>query len=342
MDDTIKESAFRRDIIALLKNERGGHTSCWTYNGRERPAHQPSGGVLWSAFLAANNNYYIPIQEADLIHAALPMLAKKFKHADTLVDLGSGNAYAVENKALPVFKACPNTKIYVPVDLAEGLLLEAKAVATKHNIDVQPIQADFYRDRLANSKEKIVLPGESRAGIMFGSTISNMNMTLEGKFPQRDISRKIKKLGQLLSRDSDGPTSLAISYDSNRDLEGSALKAYDNIHWKRMIVGLMIDIQTILKPEGNFNAFAWEHIAIPDKERNVIQQCVRATKNQAFSIGNEIFAVHKGDMFVVVNNFKYPTELMSSLIEKAGYTPDSPIKLPGENQHMIVQTMDVA
>ncbi len=337
-----KREAFEKDIIALFTKAEGGHTSRWTYTGRNRPGHQPSGAELWSAFVAANKNYYIPSQEAHLIKEALPFLQEVFRHADTLVDLGSGDGYAVSNKAMPIVKNCPNIKTYVPVDLSEDLLTQAQTLV--HQLDpdlnVVPINGDFYTDRMADStRRRIILPGESRAGMMLGATITNMNMTLEDHFPENGIVDKIRAVGALLQKDSSGPTSLIVTYDSNPDLDGSALQAYNDIHWKRMIVGLMIDVETILQPKGDFDAFAWHHEAIPNIRDSVIHQCAVADKKQRFHIDDEPFTINRGDKFVIVNNFKYRPAVMKNLIEKAGYEPGLPLRIA--NNHMIIQPMSI-
>ena len=351
--NNFSEASFRRDIIALFTKDpdraKGGHTSRWTYTGRPRPGHQPSGSDLWRQFVDAHDNrYYIPHMEAALIEHYLPNLAERFSHANALIDLGSGSRFAVEKKAIPLLKQCPNIEIYAPVDLSEDLLKEAEEVARELIPDrrIIPIYGDFYfrhrnGSRKSTSKQEISFPKDTaRAGVMFGSTISNMNMTLEDPFPTDNIVEKIADLGYLLGKGATGPSPLTLAYDSNQDFGGSALEAYNSIHWKRMIVGLMIDVQTILKPRGNFNAFGWEHVAIPDRSKSVIHQCVRATCGQVFQLDDvNNFAVNPGDTFVVVNNIKYQPDHMAELIRAAGFTPDKPLRLP--DNHMVLHTFEI-
>lgn len=333
--------AFRADAISLFAKTEGGHTSRWTYNGKERGAHLDSGADLWLQFSRAARNYYLASHDTAVVAHSLSHLGRKFREADTFVDLGSANG----SKAMPIFQFCEGMKIYVPVDQSEDLLAKAEETVRKRAPDrkVHPIHGDFYTGRLAKTGKEITLPGSRHAGVMLGSTISNMNMTLEQEFPYADIVQKIKRLGAFLKNEDLTPTPLAISYDSNQDLTGDALKAYNNIHWKRMIVGLMADVQHILRPEGTFNAFAWHHEARPDPNKFVIHQCVVATRAQDFMIKDtdnkpHEFSVKKGDAFVVVNNIKYPVDLMLALIKAAGHEPDDPIRIP--DNHMVLQTMD--
>lgn len=330
-------NAFRADIIDLFKRQKGGHTSRWTYTGRERPAHQPSGSQLWSDFVAAARNYYIPAAEIQLIQHSLPVLSQRFREADTLVDFGSGDRFAYANKVAPILGETPNISTYVPIDISEDLLegVEHAAKADGSSRKVVSICSDFYKNR-----PKIVMPGQRRAGVMLGATISNMNMTEEQGFPENNIIEKIQALGNLLRKHSDGgPTVLALGYDSNQDLKGSALAAYDDVNWRRMIVGLMIDVKTVLNPEGDFDPFAWHYEGIPDVRNQVIHQCAVADRDQKFFIGNEPFYIGRGQRFVIVNNFKYSPVVLQDLIEKAGYKPDDVITMP--DNPMAIQTMTI-
>ena len=87
---------FRKDVLDLFNRNKGGQMSRWTY------LHD--GGARWSKFIQSPQ-YYIPGEEAQLIAKNVDRLAERFKAANVLVDFGSGDEFAVRNKAMPLATA---------------------------------------------------------------------------------------------------------------------------------------------------------------------------------------------------------------------------------------------
>lgn len=341
--ELVDRESFKSDILSLFKRQKGGHTERWMYSNSPRGAHQPTGSELWSEFLknhgGLNGGYYVLREDIDNIRNAIPTLVKRFNHVSAVIDFGSGDAPAVINKVVPIVQGLKNIKIYSPVDLSVGLLQSATTAANDNmpGVSVDPKRADFFKKINADGTP-LILPGKNRLGLFLGSTITNTEMNIGDSFPEENFIEDIKILGEQISS-SDGKSGLAISFDSNADIKGSALKAYSEIHWSRMMVGLMIDVNNVLKPKGSFNPFHWHHEFSVDKTKHVIHHCLVADHDQEFWIDDDYLRIKKGDSFVAFNTFKLPADLFQDLVKKAGYNPHDPIV--HENGRLVLQTMDI-
>lgn len=295
-------SQFKQDIIDLFNYKKGGHVDHWLYS--DSPRKNMSGSQLWQEFLRSSQNYYILPNEIELI-SNLSSKLSHLSHIDTVIDLGVGGEMATVNKAIPVIKGLGNVKNYVGVDISKDFVEAAcQRVANDLHIHAVQVHGDFY-------KIQQKMPGQSRLGIMFGSTITNQNMKENDVFPRHDIVTQLEKIGSLIGKGNN----LLISFDANEDRD-SAINAYENKFWSGHVTGIMYDIRDIAK--GDFSADAWVHKKVWGKDVAVIHQCAEATRDQNFTIDEEEFSIRKGDRFVTVNNFKYPVELFKSMCEEAG------------------------
>lgn len=338
---------FRKDVLDLFNRNKGGQMSRWTY------LHD--GGARWSKFIESPQ-YYIPGEEAQLIAKNVTRLAERFKAANVLVDFGSGDEFAVKNKAMPLANALENLQFYVPIDLAKDLLERATMVAKQlipAHVDVNPVNGDFYRDYVNDSEQEdrsIVIPGGNTLGIMLGSTISNINMMeidYEREFPRRTVVKNIQRMAELLKKNP-GKHALAISWDSNPDLD-NALKAYDDPNWHNMITGWLYHVDSVLQPTSPLKSRAFDpekfhYEGIINPHNFTIQQCVVADKRMEFKLNGQLITVNRGDRYVAVNNTKYPTHFMRSLIEEAGFEPDEHDEksyIVSKNGRLVMQTFDI-
>lgn len=338
---------FRKDVLDLFNRNKGGQMSRWSY------LHD--GGARWSKFIESGQ-YYIPGEEAQLVATNVSQLAKRFKIASVLVDFGSGDEFAVKNKAMPLANSLKNLRFYVPIDLARDLLQRATNVARElvpPNVDVVPINGDFYRDYVYDSEQEdrsIVIPEGNTLGIMLGSTISNINMmevNYESEFPRRAVVKNIQRMASLLDKNP-GKHSLAISWDSNPDLD-NALKTYDDPNWHKMITGWLYHVDTMLQPTSPIKSRAfdpekWHYEGIIDAHRFTIHQCVVAEKRMEFKLNGQLITINRGDRYVAVNNTKYPTHFMRSLIQEAGFEPDDhegKSYIGSEPGRVVMQTFDI-
>lgn len=300
--ETFNKDMFRRHVIQLFGRERGGHMARWVYMDIKRGGDLSTGSGLWRAFVKAglegNNNYTYPNKEADLIKTeqTRQKLAELFHHVSTIVDFGSGDEFAVVNKAVPIIKGLSNVRTYRPLDISEVMLMQATKAANdnlqghKPNVAVSPILGDFSSGKtLSDNKPIIFAPeNEDRLGIFLGSTITNQEMNIDIRniiddnldenepydpqdFPRAEVVEKIKMLGDILnSGHRDGPLTgkhgLVVGYDSNLDPE-SAKNAYvdsgDLKIWGPLVTGVMFDIKTALDPQtvknGGFDPQGWHH-----------------------------------------------------------------------------------
>ncbi|MCB1562682.1 MAG: L-histidine N(alpha)-methyltransferase [Alphaproteobacteria bacterium] len=311
----------------------------WVYMDLKRGGELHSGSELWNAFVTAGmegrNNYSLPRQEASLIQSAntIKTLSDLFGKCSVITDFGSGGAFAVKEKAMPIVKGLPNIKIYSPLDLSKMMLFDQAAKAANDDlkgfsreISVQPYHADFSTMRMQDSGDPIRLPGNQscrRLGLFFGSTVTNQEMDIGAEFPRGEIVAEIAKLGDILNNGSrTGPLQaqhgLVIGYDSNLDPQ-SASTIYDDVGdvkiWAPLITGVMFDIKNVLDPQpfkknnGGFDPQGWHHEKVveqgpplyPEKPDGppqfiVVHQCVVADKDQDFKLVSEHGEIRRFDI----------------------------------------------
>ncbi|MEQ9231783.1 MAG: L-histidine N(alpha)-methyltransferase [Cyclobacteriaceae bacterium] len=296
---------FKLDIIDLFNRKRGGHVDHWLY--RDALRGQVSGSQLWHQFLKASKSYYVLKNEIELISRLASTQDSNFQAIDTIIDFGVGNDLAVRKKIIPLVHGLKNVKAYIGIDISKSFLDKADAVINgETSLETYTIQGDFY-------SALPPFPGNHRLGLMLGSTITNQNMREGAEFPEDKILSKLSHLRKLLHEGD----KMLITFYSNTD-RASVYDAYTNVYWSRHIEGLMYDVSKIAI--GDFKADGWQHQKVWGIKAPVIHQCLEATVNQSFNIGDESFEVKRGERFVAVNNFKFPVSLFQSLCKKSGFS----------------------
>lgn len=321
--DASELAAFRKDAIATFSRSDGGIMDRWIYIG--------GGADKWENYQESDNPY-IANEDAHLIRTrGANALAERFPDAKNLIDYGSGGPKAVKAKAMEVFKKIADRGgVYVPIDNSHTLLQHAAATAHDEigeNNRVQPIHGDFYKDFNFNTKKGIVLPEGNSLAVLFGSTISNINMMTydhQPEFPKKSLVDNIRKLAAILKKRA-GHHGLAISWDCNPDLD-NALQAYDQEDWKGMITGWLYHVDEKLNPisprkRRAFNPDKWHYEGVTNPHNFAVQQCVVAEKMQEFRLNGRLLTVPNREKLVVTNNVKYPVHYMREAVREAGFEP---------------------
>jgi uncharacterized SAM-dependent methyltransferase len=299
-------SEFMRDILSWLLRQNGGHVHIWKYGSTIRPDGS-TGSTAWHDFVSKHKSYYPIMAEA----ALMPRLAKKLqKDYDSMIEFGVGDEKSLSTKTMPIIHALPKLERYYGFDFSKDSLDVAQKFLSEHAPDVviYDVLADFYKTPLKPEGKRVL-------GSFLGTTISNLNMMVGGKFPKNELIGNLKKLVADSKGEESG--SLVFSFDSNTDWN-HVQEAYNHHDYRRVITGLMYDIDTILKPEGNFNPAGWHHVQVVDEKNYVVHQCVAPSEDQYFKIGGCVFDIKKGDTpFVVVNTFKIPLDIMIDMADEA-------------------------
>ena len=302
----MNNNQFKKDIIDLFSKKRGGHVQKWLYSDHIRE-DKSSGSRLWHHFIKNNKKYY-PIQrEIELIPSFIDSEDHDY---DTVIDFGLGDKQAINHKILPILESQSKLKRYAAIDISANQLNAGMDIVQCQfkNIEIDLIKGDFYQ------KHKDI-KGQKKLGLFFGSTISNQEMMVGEKLPEKEIIERIKILSKT-TLGEEGSGTLVISLDTNPALQES-LNAYQHQSWVLMMTGLMHDVQDILHPTGNFNPTLWHYAPIIDKKNYVLQQVITPTVDQTFIIDEHEFSLKKGEQFVVKNNFKFPLDLFKEMIKKA-------------------------
>jgi uncharacterized SAM-dependent methyltransferase len=125
------------------------------------------------------------------------------------------------------------------------------------------------------------------------------------------LTRDLKRLGTLTSNGW-----IVISYDGNQDRE-SLYKAYQSRYFQRFIRNIFyraaVELSQNRVGEAGFSdsydpgGFDYEAAWIPSA--HLLANFVVANKSQDFAIGAHSIHVKKGDLFLVLNSFKYTSDV---------------------------------
>ncbi len=317
---------FKEDILDLFSFKKGGHVQKWIYNDYIRPDGN-TGSALWHSFVTSSKDYYLIQKEIDLIPELLKTIPRDF---DTVIDFGLGNERAINNKVLPILLSQKNLKRYVAIDISSDILKLGKEKLEQqfNHLNIEQIHGDFY------APHKIT--GQNKLGIFLGSTISNQDMMIDENFPRTQIIKHLATLRETVKGNEKG--SLILSIDTNSDLQ-NAMNSYQHPSWISLMTGLMFDVKKELEPIGDFNPSMWHYNPIINKKNHVIQHSISPTSDQNFSISGQEFNLKKGELFVIINCFKYPLEFFNELLSEAGIITDTAPTLSDEHSLAILNNI---
>ncbi len=295
---------FKSDIIDLFSYKMGGHVQKYCYGGDARP-DGTTGSKLWHDFVTAHEHYY-PIRDEI---ASVPMLlANLGRRYDNIIDFGIGDEAAIRSKMIPILRLQEKLKYFTAIDFSRKSLDDSLGILRREmpEININGIQGDFYHTHKVK--------GSNRLGLLFGPNISNQDMMVGEKLPYGTIVERLGILASTVRGDASGH--LVVSIDKIPDLR-KALKAYEHPYWNSMMTGLAYDIQSKLKPEGDFSPSLWHYEPVLDQDNHVVQHTLAPSLDQNFTIDDYEFDIKKGEQFVVLNSFKFPLDLFMGMLEDA-------------------------
>lgn len=267
------------------------------------------GSDMWNNIIN-EKSYYLYKNEIALINECAPEIRNYTPKNPIFVDLGPGSIKSVKQKTLPVLNAFDNVKSYIPIDVSDTFLQEARNLIHQEYplTKVTPIKADFYNYISSFSYYDDVI-------VYFpGSTIGNIAEEYDATTPINTI-KHLKKLKNIVGHSG----TLIIGHDANQDVE-SLMKAYDNkalhnivlyllhrMNWDLPIKGLNID---------NFECIVKWH---PEKYR--ISYYAKAKNKATVYLDDEKIIIPKGAELHIGNSYKYPVDVFKKIAQAAGFTP---------------------
>jgi L-histidine N-alpha-methyltransferase len=228
----------------------------WFYDDR--------GSALFEEITRLDEYYPTRRERAILVERAPEIVARA--GADTLVELGSGTS----EKTRLLLDAMRDARLltrFVPFDVSKQTLHDAAAAVEREypGVDVQPVVGDFTLD-LHN------IPHAGRRLVAFlGGTIGNLLPDARAQFLD-DMAAMLGPddhflLGTDLVKDV---TRLVAAYDDARGVTAAFNKNVLHVMNREL--------------DADFDADAFEHVAVFDREREWIEMRLRSTRDQTVSV----------------------------------------------------------
>lgn len=284
--------AFRQDVLAGLCARPRAIPARWFYDRR--------GSELFEAITALAEYYPTRAETAILAHIG-PELAALTGQGRAVIEFGSGSSAKT-----PLLLRAVAPSAYVPVDISGAFLRQsARALAADFpELPVLPVEADFTRPlRLPDAVA--VTP---KLGFFPGSTIGNL-----APFEAVDLLRSMRgSLGEgaqlLIGMDRvKEPAVLIAAYD-----DAAGVTAAFNLN---LLARINRELDATLPLDAFRHEARWNDVAAR------IEMHLVATRDIAFNVAGEAFAMTGGESIHSENSHKYGARDARLLLAGGGWTP---------------------
>jgi len=245
--------------------------------------------------------YYPTRTELGILRERGSAIAAFVPNGAALVEFGAG----ATTKVRLLLNECAFAA-YVPVDIS-GDFLKAQADALRRDfprLAVLPVTADFT----APFALPETIAGKPKVGFFPGSTIGNFEPHEACAFLRtaRDILGQNARMivGVDLEKDD------RVLYEAYNDKAGVTA---------RFNLNLLNRINRELG--GNFDASAFTHRAIYNRERHRIEMHLISRKAQTVRVLGRSFSFRAGETIHTENSYKYSLERFAALARGSGWTP---------------------
>jgi dimethylhistidine N-methyltransferase len=284
--------SFRDDVLAGLKRRPRAIPARWFYDRR--------GSELFEA-ITALPEYYPTRVETAILHRIGPELAALTGADRAVIEFGSGSSAKT-----PLLLGAIGPSAYVPIDISGAFLRHsADALAALfRSLPVLPVEADFTRPlRLPDD-----VAGAAKLGFFPGSTIGNL-----APFEAVDLLRSMRAtLGE--------GAQLLIGMDRIKD-PAALIAAYEDAAGvtAEFNVNLLHRINREL--DGDIPLEAFVHEARWNAAAARIEMHLLATRDVAFAVAGERFAIAADESIHTENSHKYGPLDARMLLRAGGWTP---------------------
>ena len=284
--------SFRDDVLKGLRARPRAIPARWFYDR--------AGSELFEE-ITRLPKYYPTRTEAAILADAVVDVAERVGPRRAVVEWGSG---ASTKTRVLLRGVAPSA--YVPIDISGDFLREAAAALAEEfpGLPVLPVEADFT--------QAAALPPEITAspklGFFPGSTIGNLEPA-----PAVDLLRAMRgTLGE--------GAMLLIGMDRVKDV-GTLVAAYDDAAGvtARFNMNLLARINREL--DGDVPLDAFRHVARWNAGASRIEMHLEATRDAAFTVAGEAFAMAAGETIHTENSHKYSGDAARLLLRAGGWEP---------------------
>jgi dimethylhistidine N-methyltransferase len=284
------DPAFRTDVIAGLSAPQKAVPARWFYDHR--------GSELFEE-ITDLPEYYPTRTERALLERHAPDVARIAGTGRAVVEFGSGSSAKT-----PLLLSAIDPSAYVPIDISGAFLRESADALSQRfpSLPVHPIEANFMHP--------IALPaaiGRSpRLGFFPGSTIGNMTAPTAV-----DLLRAMAgTLGV--------GAMLLIGMDRVKD-EAELVAAYDDAQGVTAAFNLNLLRRINRELDGDMPVDAFRHVARWNDAEARIEMHLEATRDVAFSVSGQHFAMRTGETIHTENSHKYDRRGARLLLAAGGW-----------------------
>jgi len=246
------------------------------------------------------DEYYPTRAEIEILQANAEQLAAGAGRDATLVEFGSGSSRKTEI----LLDAMPELGAYVPIDVSQSVLAEARARLARRypGLDIRPIVADFSRP--------VALPPDlgagPRIGFFPGSTIGNLEPA-EAVALLAAFLRMLAPQGRLI-----------VGVDLMKD-EARLRLAYDDPAGVTAAFNLNL-LERINRELGEaFDPDAFRHEARVDVARGRVEMHLVSERDQTVELLGRRFHFRRGETIHTENSHKYTLAGFQRLAAEAGW-----------------------
>ena len=246
--------------------------------------------------------YYPTRTEIAILDAHAAEIASRVDDGAVLVEFGSGSSRKTEI----LLERLPRLRAYVPIDVSESALEEAKRRLIKRfpALAVRPVAGDFSRP--------LALPPDlakaRKLGFFPGSTIGNFS-----PFAARTLLGTMRRL---LAPDG----CLIVGVDLKKDAR-KLIRAYNDAAGVTAAFNLNLLTRINRELEGSFDLDGFRHEAIYDPREGRVEMHIVSIRNQAVRIRGLWFRFSAGETIHTENSYKYSIPQFQDIACSAGWLP---------------------
>ena len=245
--------------------------------------------------------YYPTRTELGILRERGSAIAAFVPNGAALVEFGAG----ATTKVRLLLNECAFAA-YVPVDIS-GDFLKAQADALRRDfprLAVLPVTADFT----APFALPETIAGKPKVGFFPGSTIGN--------FEPHEACAFLRTARDILGQNA----GMIVGVDLEKD-DRVLYEAYNDK--AGVTARFNLDLLNRINRElgGNFDASAFTHRAIYNRERHRIEMHLISRKAQTVRVLGRSFSFRAGETIHTENSYKYSLERFAALARGSGWTP---------------------
>lgn len=283
---------FRDAVLTGLAAPIRAIPARWLYDLR--------GSELFEA-ITALPEYYLTRTETAMLERHCADVARIAGPGQAVVEFGSGASLKIR-----ILLAASAPSAYVPIDISGDFLRESAAALAEDfpGLAIHPIEADFTRP--------IQLPADLDAlpklGFFPGSTIGNL-------IPSTGVD-----LLRAMRRTLGTGAWLFIGFDRVKD-PAELLRAYDDEAGVTADFNLNLLVRINRELDGDIPVEAFRHRAVWNEKLSRIEMLLEATRDVAFQVADQGFAMKAGETIHTENSHKYGERDVRTLLLAGGWTP---------------------